>query len=166
MPPAFKSVFLPHLTSLHNTDSESVLLRNQHNTIIKLLEKSIFINHYFTLYSIKNSAELHCCIVHTPWSLAAMTTFERISSSTNGLTASWIITTSGFWSSWLENSFSANTFSPLKIDRWRVTPPFTIVTLLWPYFSMMDFIVSIFSGETTTIMSDIQLILEETVKKK
>lgn len=118
------------------------------------------------LSRIKHITELHCCTVHTPCSLAAITTFETISSSTKGLTASWIITTSGFWSKWLENSFCANTFSPLNIDRWRVIPPSTTVTLLWPYFSMIVFIVSVFSGETTTIMSEIQLILENQYKTR
>lgn len=88
----------------------------------------------------------------TPCSLAAVTTLRRMSSSTKGLTASWMITTSG-WS-------SARAFRPLKIDLWRVAPASASEMRLCPNLWMMLLIASMFSIVTDTTMSFIQHTLQ------
>ncbi len=84
----------------------------------------------------------------TPCSLAARVIFNRRSSSTNGRTASWMMTTLGLGVR--ESAELLKAWSPLKIDLCLEVPPWTTLTFVWFNFWTIFSIKSWFSLATTT----------------
>lgn len=95
----------------------------------------------------------HLCMQNalTPCSLAASVILSRNSSSTNGRTASWMMTTFGLGSTG-SSELSLNAWRPLKIDLCLVVPPSTTLTFVWWNCWTMFSIGSLLSLATTTTM--------------